>query len=162
LSDLVQLFLDNLLPILLIASAGFFLARFFQVEPKTLSRVVFYIFSPCLMFKLIVGSQLGGGDVVRMAALTILLIIGIGLLTWVTGRILRLDKKKSKEIPGSDVFKLYDTFGFPVDLTNVMAHEKGFSIDEAGFNKLMNEQKQKGREASKDKFASVKNRRLEA
>jgi alanyl-tRNA synthetase len=50
---------------------------------------------------------------------------------------------------------LYDTFGFPVDLTKIMAEEKGFTIDEEGFDKLMNEQKQKGREATKDKFTSV-------
>ena len=49
----------------------------------------------------------------------------------------------------------YDTFGFPVDLTNVMAREINFGIDEDGFNKLMNEQKVRGREASKDKFASI-------
>jgi alanyl-tRNA synthetase len=44
---------------------------------------------------------------------------------------------------------------FPVDLTNVMAREIGLALDEDGFNKLMNEQKERGREASKDKFASV-------
>ena len=59
------------------------------------------------------------------------------------------------EVDGEDVFKLYDTFGFPVDLTKIMAEEKGFTIDEEGFDKLMNEQKQKGREATKDKFTSV-------
>jgi len=59
------------------------------------------------------------------------------------------------EISGNDVFRLYDTYGFPVDLTNVMAKEYGFTIDETGFNKLMEEQKQKGKEASKEKFASV-------
>jgi len=67
----------------------------------------------------------------------------------------KLNKQKIKVIPGEDVFKLYDTFGFPVDLTNVMAREIDFAIDEDGFNKLMNEQKERGREASKDKFASV-------
>ncbi len=56
---------------------------------------------------------------------------------------------------GDDVFKLYDTYGFPVDLTNVMAREKGFSIDEEGFNILMEQQRQRGRESSKEKFASV-------
>jgi alanyl-tRNA synthetase len=59
------------------------------------------------------------------------------------------------EVDGEDVFKLYDTFGFPVDLTKIMAEEKGFTLDEEGFDKLMNEQKQKGREATKDKFTSV-------
>jgi len=67
----------------------------------------------------------------------------------------KLNKQKIKVIPGEDVFKLYDTFGFPVDLTNVMAREINFGIDEDGFNNLMNQQKERGREASKDKFASV-------
>ena len=67
----------------------------------------------------------------------------------------KLNKQNIKIIPGEDVFKLYDTFGFPVDLTNVMAREIGFAIDEEGFNKLMAKQKERGRESSKDKFASV-------
>ncbi len=67
----------------------------------------------------------------------------------------KFHKKKEKVISGEDVFKLYDTFGFPVDLTNVMAQEKGFNIDEIGFNKLMEKQKERAREASKEKFSSV-------
>ncbi|NUN09769.1 MAG: alanine--tRNA ligase [Ignavibacteriaceae bacterium] len=58
-------------------------------------------------------------------------------------------------IPGADIFKLYDTYGFPVDLTNVMARELGYGVDEDGFNELMNEQKTRARESSKDKFSSV-------
>ena len=72
------------------------------------------------------------------------------------------DEKQTKShfnkipiIKGGDVFRLYDTFGFPVDLTNIMAREKGFTIDEKGFDKLMENQKQKGREATKDKFSSI-------
>jgi alanyl-tRNA synthetase len=61
----------------------------------------------------------------------------------------KLNKKKEKIIPGSDVFKLYDTFGFPVDLTNIMAIEKGFSIDEVKFNELMEEQRERSRESGK-------------
>ncbi|MBS4032966.1 MAG: alanine--tRNA ligase [Ignavibacterium sp.] len=61
----------------------------------------------------------------------------------------KLQKQNIKVIPGEDVFKLYDTFGFPVDLTNVMAREIGLAIDEDGFNKLMNEQKERSRESSK-------------
>jgi alanyl-tRNA synthetase len=77
---------------------------------------------------------------------------GIELFEQVTGNL----KKKGKTIiPGEAVFKLYDTYGFPVDLTNIMAQEIGLTIDEVVFNKLMDEQKQKGREAAKDKFASV-------
>jgi alanyl-tRNA synthetase len=57
----------------------------------------------------------------------------------------KLNKKNEKLIPGEDVFKLYDTFGFPVDLTNIMAIEKGFSIDEVRFNEMMEEQKERSR-----------------
>jgi alanyl-tRNA synthetase len=67
----------------------------------------------------------------------------------------KLNKKKEKLIPGEEVFKLYDTFGFPADLTNLMAIEKGFSIDEVRFNELMDQQKERTRVASKEKFASV-------
>lgn len=66
-----------------------------------------------------------------------------------------LKKSDGKVIPGKDVFMLYDTFGFPVDLTNVMAKEQGLSIDEDAFNELMNSQKKRARESTKDKFASV-------
>jgi alanyl-tRNA synthetase len=48
-------------------------------------------------------------------------------------------------LPGAKVFKLYDTFGFPVDLSQELAREKGFDVDEAGFAKELEEQKQKAR-----------------
>ncbi|MBI1932973.1 MAG: alanine--tRNA ligase [Ignavibacteriales bacterium] len=63
--------------------------------------------------------------------------------------------KNEKVIAGEDVFKLYDTFGFPVDLTNVMAQEKGLRIDEDKFNELMNEQKERARKSTKEKLGSV-------
>ncbi|MEC7901961.1 MAG: alanine--tRNA ligase [Candidatus Neomarinimicrobiota bacterium] len=54
-----------------------------------------------------------------------------------------------KTIPGSDAFKLYDTFGFPLDLTQLMAREKGLSIDEDGFKKEMDQQKKRAKSAEK-------------
>jgi alanyl-tRNA synthetase len=66
-----------------------------------------------------------------------------------------LTKKGIKEIPGADAFKLYDTFGFPVDLTRVIASEQGFSVDELGFEKLMSEQRERAREATKNKIGTV-------
>ena len=50
---------------------------------------------------------------------------------------------------GSDAFKLYDTFGFPIDLTIEMAKDEGMTLDEAGFQVLMQEQKVRAREARK-------------
>lgn len=52
-------------------------------------------------------------------------------------------------IPGSTVFTLYDTYGFPVDLTNDIARERGLTLDEAGFEAEMEAQRERARSASK-------------
>jgi alanyl-tRNA synthetase len=58
-------------------------------------------------------------------------------------------------IAGEDAFKLYDTYGFPVDLTADMARERGLSVDMAGFEAAMSQQRERAREASK--FAAAGN-----
>jgi len=60
-----------------------------------------------------------------------------------------IDKLEGTQIPGETVFRLYDTFGFPVDLTNDIARERGLTIDEAGFEAAMDEQRARARAASK-------------
>jgi len=60
-----------------------------------------------------------------------------------------LTQLKGSIIPGEIVFKLYDTYGFPVDLTADIARERDLSIDEAGFEKEMAAQRQRAREAGK-------------
>ncbi|MDV2447553.1 alanine--tRNA ligase [Elizabethkingia anophelis] len=56
-----------------------------------------------------------------------------------------------KNLPGEQVFELYDTFGFPADLSRIIAEEKGLSIDEAGFEEEMNKQKQRSKQSSASK-----------
>ena len=58
-----------------------------------------------------------------------------------------LVKSGSKTLSGENVFKLYDTYGFPVDLTTEILEEQGFSVDEEGFKKAMEVQKQTARNA---------------
>lgn len=55
----------------------------------------------------------------------------------------------SKVLSGENTFRLYDTYGFPVDLTGEILEEKGFSYDEAGFTACMEEQRRKARDAHK-------------
>ncbi|MFN3578969.1 MAG: alanine--tRNA ligase [Pseudomonas sp.] len=55
---------------------------------------------------------------------------------------------KGSEIPGELVFKLYDTYGFPMDLTGDIARERGLSIDEQGFEQAMEAQRDRARSAS--------------
>ena len=61
--------------------------------------------------------------------------------------------RSSGQIPGADAFRLYDTYGFPVDLTADMARERGMGVDMAGFETAMEKQREQARAASK--FASA-------
>lgn len=60
-----------------------------------------------------------------------------------------MTKEGKKELSGEDAFKLYDTYGFPLDLTMEILEEKGFGVDSQGFEKAMAEQREKARKARK-------------
>ena len=62
----------------------------------------------------------------------------------------KLTASAGTTLSGSDAFKLYDTYGFPIDLTVEILEEKGFSVDMDGFKSEMEEQKRKAREARKE------------
>jgi len=71
------------------------------------------------------------------------------LRTLATG-IQRFEKyaAENRDVAGEFAFELYDTFGFPIDLTELMAREKGLSVDMEGFNKALEEQKNRSRAAT--------------
>jgi alanyl-tRNA synthetase len=78
---------------------------------------------------------------------------GMGLLDEVIANL------SSPQIPGEAVFKLYDTYGFPLDLTADIARERGLTLDEAGFERAMDAQRERARAASS--FASQGQSRVE-
>ncbi|MBQ0117111.1 MAG: alanine--tRNA ligase [Flavobacterium sp.] len=59
-----------------------------------------------------------------------------------------IEKTSGKTVDGAKAFELYDTFGFPIDLTALILREKGYELDEAGFDAAMQAQKQRSRAAS--------------
>lgn len=69
-------------------------------------------------------------------------------------RILEVDlaELQGTEIPGETIFKLYDTYGFPIDLTGDIARERGLTLDEIGFEQAMEAQRQRARRASNFKM----------
>ncbi len=68
-------------------------------------------------------------------------------LSMLEKRLSELSAEGKRQLEGAEAFKLYDTYGFPVDLTREIAAEAGFSLDEEGFIALMNEQKARARAA---------------
>ncbi|MHC4704913.1 MAG: alanine--tRNA ligase, partial [Planctomycetota bacterium] len=67
----------------------------------------------------------------------------------------RAQKSEDKIIGGQDAFQLYDTYGFPLDLTELMAQERSLSVDTAKFAELMEEQRQRARAASAKDSLSI-------
>jgi alanyl-tRNA synthetase len=63
--------------------------------------------------------------------------------------------KMQREITGGFAFKLYDTYGFPLDLTELMARERGLTVDKEGFEKLMEEQRARARAAQKKEVVEL-------
>ena len=70
-------------------------------------------------------------------------------LSILNDRIADMQAKGEKTLAGADAFKLYDTYGFPLDLTREILEEKGYGVDEDGFAAAMKEQKDKARNARK-------------
>jgi alanyl-tRNA synthetase len=67
----------------------------------------------------------------------------------------KLQSSDTKIFPGESAFKLYDTYGFPLDLTQLMARERGFTVDDKGFDYLMEQQRERARSAEKSSAAAV-------
>ncbi|MFA5864172.1 MAG: alanine--tRNA ligase [Phycisphaerae bacterium] len=61
----------------------------------------------------------------------------------------------TKTFPAEEAFKLYDTYGFPLDLTQLMARERGYSVDEKEFERLMGQQRDRARSAEKSTTAAI-------
>lgn len=92
-NSLATIFLNNLFPILLVAGIGYLVGKYLHVGPKSLSRVVFYIFSPCLIFNLLITSQLSNNDMFSIMGFAAMQFCLMGLIAWFFGRMFKLERK---------------------------------------------------------------------
>lgn len=89
---------QNILPIMLVASFGFWLRRRFGLDLRTLSSVVFNVLSPCLVFSSLVSSQLPAEELAELAAFTALTILVMGGLAFGLTRLLRLGRTETATV----------------------------------------------------------------
>ncbi len=115
-NELFTLFLNNLLPIFLIAGAGLILARATNLNPRSLSQVIFYIFSPCLIFTLITQSKLESGMMGRVVLYTVFACLLIGCITWIIGKLLKLEGALFSGVLITSMFMNSGNYGLPVVL----------------------------------------------
>ena len=94
------------------------------------------------------------GEVIKAEETSFNRTLGRGLDIF-SGIVQQVAERKQSEVPGADAFRLYDTYGFPLDLTRVMAAERGLTVDQAGFDAAMAAQRERARRAGKFTAAGV-------
>jgi predicted permease len=114
LSDLVGVLVNSLLPVLLAAGAGYPLGKWLHVNPRPFSQVIFYVFSPCLIFILLTDNKLNGGDVARVIILAVSVSIVVGTATWCAGRVMKMDRRLLAAVLLTSILMNAGNIGLPL------------------------------------------------
>ena len=114
LNALLGTFANNLLPILLLSAAGFFLGKALSVDSRALGRVVFYVFSPILGFNLLLHVDLAPEEIFGTMAFSFLVSAAGGLLAFGIGRLMRLERPMLMALILTVAFANTGNYGLPV------------------------------------------------
>ncbi|NJC94752.1 MAG: hypothetical protein C3F07_21150 [Anaerolineales bacterium] len=113
-SVLLSTFANNILPIILLGSAGFALGKVLHVEARTLGRVVFYIFSPVLIFDLLINSQVKLSEAAVVIGFTVSIVLLMGVLAFLLGYFLKLERSALTAIIITTMFANTGNYGLPL------------------------------------------------
>lgn len=114
LSALLTTFFNNLLPILLIGGAGFLIGKFLVVDARTLGRVVFYLFSPLLVFNLLLNSQLNFQQAMVTMSFSASIVAVMGLLSLLLGKFFHLERPLLLAVILTTCFANTGNYGLPL------------------------------------------------
>ncbi len=113
-TELFNTFANNLLPILLIATAGYILGKSLVVDSRTIGRIVFYIFSPLLVFNLMVTSQLNLKQAITTVGYTTLFIATMGGLAFIFGKLFQIERPQLLAVILTVAFGNTGNYGLPL------------------------------------------------
>jgi predicted permease len=114
LNALLATFANNILPILLLSGAGLLLGRTLSMESRPLGRVVFYVFSPILVFNLLLHVELNSGEILATMGYTFLVCALGGLLALLLGRLLHLERPTLMALILTVAFGNSGNYGLPL------------------------------------------------
>ena len=114
LSILASTFANNILPIVLLGSAGFVLGKLLHIDARSLGRVVFYVFSPLLIFDLLIQNPLRIDEAFGVISLTVCVVMVMGLVTFVLGSLLRLERPVLISVLVTTMFANTGNYGLPL------------------------------------------------
>lgn len=112
--ELFTTFANNLLPIMLIATAGYLLGKFLVLDSRSIGRIVFYIFSPLLVFNLMVTSQLDLKQAMTTVAYTACVIAIMGVIAFLLGKIFQLERPQLLAVILTVAFGNTGNYGLPL------------------------------------------------
>jgi predicted permease len=111
---LASTFANNILPILLLGGAGFALGKLLHIDSRSLGRVVFYIFSPVLIFNLLLQNRLNLSEAIGVISLTLCTVTVMGALTWLLGTWFHLERPVLTSILITTMFANTGNYGLPL------------------------------------------------
>ncbi len=111
---LLSVFANNILPIILLAGAGFTLAKLLQIDSRSLGRVVFYVFSPVLVFDILIKNKLNWRDAAGVIVFTTVLVLTMGALTYLLGSLLKIERPVLISILITTMFANTGNYGLPL------------------------------------------------
>lgn len=114
LSDLAATFANNLLPIILISAGGFLIGRSTTIDSRAIGRLVFYLFSPALVFNLLLHNQLPLGEAGLTMLLATLVVALMGIITLGVSRALRFDRRTTIAALIATMFANTGNYGLPL------------------------------------------------
>ena len=113
-SVLASTFANNILPILLLSGAGFALGKLLHIDSRSLGRVVFYVFSPVLIFDLLLQNRLKTDEATGVILLTFCVVFSMGLITFLLGRLFKLERPVLTSILITTMFANTGNYGLPL------------------------------------------------
>ncbi|MCK5646053.1 MAG: AEC family transporter [Anaerolineales bacterium] len=114
-NSLLQLFADNLLPILIVASIGYILQRTLKLNPRSISQTVFNVFTPALVLKLLLSSQIQAAEMGKMVLFATVIMALICFISWALSKTLRLNESIASAFILSATFANTGNYGLSVN-----------------------------------------------
>jgi predicted permease len=113
-SVLLSTFANNIFPIVLLGGAGFVLGKFLHVDSRSLGRVAFYIFSPVLIFNLLLQNHVNLNEAIGVISLTVCSVAIMGIITFLLGTLFKLERHVLTAILITTMFGNTGNYGLPL------------------------------------------------
>lgn len=114
LSTLLSTFANNIFPIIILGGAGFALGKVLHVDSRGVGRIVFYVFSPVLIFDLLIKNQLKLSEAASVIGFTVSIVVVVGLITYGLGKLLKVERTALISIMITSMFANTGNYGLPL------------------------------------------------